>query len=176
MLRHVRAFVFNCGCTRVRSATPSLSIGLLGQTRISSDHISPRSDTSRCSVFVPNADDDIRAAFPHSLEDLEYTFDDSVGFILEDKQKYNQVVGDIMKTIDDNYLTESLILATDEEDRSKIEKQILGLLAALRASSGIEPRFVVTRTKFYQAVMAHRVIRLANEISQQYFRKPDESM
>jgi hypothetical protein len=171
MLKHVRAFVAGCECRKGRLNTEQE-----GTANVSLDDVSPQIDVSRCRVFVPTPDDDVRASFPTRLEEVNYSFDDQVGFTTYDRTQYIEVVKDIMRTIDEAYVTESLILASEPMHRSKIENQILGLLVALRASSGIEHTYVVTRSKFYQAIMAHRVIRLAQDLSQQVFRKEEESV
>jgi hypothetical protein len=170
MLKHVRAFVAECDCRKGRLNTEQE-----GTANVSLDEVSPQIDVSRCRVFVPSPDDDVRASFPLRLDEVHYSFDDQVDFTTGDRTKYIEVVKDIMRTIDESYLTESLILATEAEHRSKAENQILGLLVALRASSGIEHTYVVTRSKFYQAIMAHRVIRLAQELRENVFRHEEES-
>jgi hypothetical protein len=103
--------------------------------------------------------------FPRSIDQVRYVFDDNFPFSDSSRTKYNKAVSDIMSALHDNSITESMASC----GFTAFDSDLFGLFEAVRLTSGIEFDYVVTTTKYYQAMCARRLSKKIAPMCEQYY-------
>jgi hypothetical protein len=104
--------------------------------------------------------------FPRTIDQVRYVFDVNFPFSDAARSKYNKAVAEIMSALHDNSITESMASC----GFTAFDTDLFGLFEAVRLTSGIEFDYIVTTTKYYQAMCSRRLSKKIALMCEQYYK------